>query len=107
MATVSSVRPDGVEIRGPVNEAYGEILTEQALKFLADLSRRFEGVRQERLQARVARQREIDSGKMPDFPSETAAIREKAWTVAPIPKDLLDRRVEITGPVDRKMVINA
>jgi len=98
---------DGVEILGAVTPAYSEILTPEAMRFLANLARRFEGTRQERLAARVKRQAEIDAGATPDFPAETAEIRAKEWTVAPIPKDLEDRRVEITGPVDRKMVINA
>ncbi len=98
---------DGVEILGAVTPAYSEILTPEAMRFLANLARRFEDTRQERLAARVKRQAEIDAGALPDFPAETAEIRAKAWTVAPIPRDLEDRRVEITGPVDRKMVINA
>src|SRR5579859_2471741 len=107
MATTSMKFADGVELLGAVTPAYSEILTPEAMRFLAGLARRFEGTRQERLAARVTRQAEIDAGAMPDFPAETAEIRAKAWTVAPIPKDLEDRRVEITGPVDRKMVINA
>jgi malate synthase len=102
-----SLSSDGVQIRGPVSGAYAEILTPEALRFVAKLSRRFEPTRQERLAARVKRQAELDAGVRPDFPAETAEIRSKAWTVAPIPRDLEDRRVEITGPVDRKMVINA
>src|SRR6266446_3958627 len=107
MATTSMKFADGVEILGAVTPAYLEILTPEAMRFLANLARRFEPTRQERLAARVKRQAEIDAGAMPDFPPETAEIRAKSWTVAPIPKDLEDRRVEITGPVDRKMVINA
>src|SRR5579864_3339222 len=107
MATTSMKFADGVELLGAVTPAYSEILTPEAMRFLADLARRFEGTRQERLAARVKRQAEIDAGALPDFPAETAEIRAKAWTVAPIPKDLDDRRVEITGPVDRKMIINA
>jgi len=98
---------EGVEILDVITPAYSEILTPDAMKFLGELARRFEGTRQERLAARVKVQAEIDAGKLPDFPAETADIRAKAWTVAPIPKDLEDRRVEITGPVERKMVINA
>ncbi len=98
---------EGVEILDVITPAYSEILTPDAVKFLGELARRFEGTRQERLAARVKVQAEIDAGKLPDFPAETAGIRAKAWTVAPIPKDLEDRRVEITGPVERKMVINA
>src|SRR5580700_1993579 len=107
MATTSMKFADGVEILGTITPAYSEILTPEAMRFLANLARRFEGTRQERLAARVKRQAEIDGGALPDFPAETAGIRAKEWTVAPIPKDLLDRRVEITGPVERKMVINA
>ncbi len=97
----------GITISGVVTPAYSEILTPAAMKFLGELARRFEAIRVERLAARVKVQEEIDGGVMPDFPQETEAIRAKEWTVAPIPKDLLDRRVEITGPVERKMVINA
>jgi malate synthase len=84
-----------------------EILTHDAIHFVVDLAHEFEPRRQELLERRRARQRDIDAGIFPDFLPETAAIREKEWTVAPIPADLQDRRVEITGPVDRKMVINA
>jgi malate synthase len=83
------------------------ILTPDARAFLLKLASRFEPRRQELLARRRAVQRDIDNGKFPDFLPETAGIREKEWKVAPIPKDLLDRRVEITGPVDRKMIINA
>src|SRR5580692_5853766 len=98
---------EGVEIRDVITPAYSEILTPEAMKFLGELARRFEPARVERLAARVKVQAEIDAGALPDFPVETADIRAKDWTVAPIPKDLEDRRVEITGPVERKMVINA
>src|SRR3954463_11833302 len=84
-----------------------QILTPEATEFLNLLSRTFETRRQELLARREVRQREIDAGKMPHFLPETADIRAAHWKVAPIPKDLLDRRVEITGPVDRKMIINA
>src|ERR1700681_1991781 len=107
MATTSMKFADGVELLGAVTPAYSEILTPEPMRFLPNLARHFEGTRQERLAARVKRQAELDAGALPDFPAETADIRAKAWTVAPIPKDLEDRRVEITGPVDRKMVINA
>ena len=102
-----SLAEDGLELKGPVPPAFGEILTVDALRFLGKLAREFEGRRQALLQARKARQKELDDGKIPDFLEETKSIRESAWTVAPIPEDLRDRRVEITGPVDRKMVINA
>ena len=87
--------------------AEAEILTPGATAFLLALADKFEARRQELLARRQQVQREIDAGKMPDFLAETAAIRESDWKVAPIPKDLQDRRVEITGPVDRKMIINA
>jgi malate synthase len=83
------------------------ILTEDARAFLLQLAARFESRRQELLARRQTVQQEIDHGKLPDFLPETAEIRQSEWKVAPIPKDLLDRRVEITGPVDRKMIINA
>jgi malate synthase len=91
----------------PSVEVESQILNSEARSFLTDLARNFEQRRQELLARRRVRQQEIDAGKLPDFLLETAAIREADWTVAPIPKDLLDRRVEITGPVDRKMIINA
>jgi malate synthase len=84
-----------------------EILTPDAIAFLSKLAGTFEYRRQELLARRRVVQQEIDAGKMPDFLPETASIRQSEWKVAPIPKDLLDRRVEITGPVDRKMIINA
>jgi len=96
-----------VEIRGPVTGAHAEILTDDALAFLAGLHRAFDGRRRDLLEARVRRQKQIDAGLLPDFLPETAAVREAAWTVAPVPADLRDRRIEITGPVDRKMIINA
>jgi malate synthase len=87
--------------------AQAEILTPDATAFLLKLADNFESRRQELLARRRLVQQEIDAGKMPDFLPDTAAIREGNWRVAPIPKDLIDRRVEITGPVDRKMIINA
>ena len=101
------VQVDGVEIRGPVEGRQEEILTGEALAFVAELHRRFDARRRELLRARADRQRRIEAGEMPDFLDETREIRETDWRTAPPPPDLLDRRVEITGPVDRKMVINA
>src|SRR5277367_2119492 len=98
---------EGVEVRDELSPAYAEILTPESAKFLVELHRRFDKTRQERLAARVKVQAAIDGGATPDFPAETVDIRAKEWTVAPIPKDLEDRRVEITVPVDRKMIINA
>jgi malate synthase len=99
--------PDGVEIRGDIVPRANEILTRDALELVAKLHREFDGRRKELLAKRATRQAEIDSGKTPDFLPETEEIRRSAWTVAPIPADLQDRRVEITGPTDRKMMINA
>src|SRR6202162_3286649 len=97
----------GVQILGARDKQSDEILTPEALKFIVDLERRFGPKRRELLAARVARQAKFDAGERPDFLPETAEIRKANWTVAPLPADLSDRRVEITGPVDRKMVINA
>ena len=99
--------PDSVQVVAPPAEAQGVILTAEAIQFLTKLARNFEPQRQELLRRRALRQRQLDAGQLPDFLPETAALREKDWVVAPIPSDLLDRRVEITGPVERKMVINA
>jgi malate synthase len=84
-----------------------EILSAQALAFLAKLARKFEGRRRELITARALRQSEFDAGKLPDFLPQTKSIRDAEWRVAPVPRNLQDRRVEITGPADRKMVINA
>ena len=86
---------------------YEAVLTPAALAFLARLHRRFEATRRQLLQARRERQAGYDAGGLPDFRADTAAIRESDWRVAPIPPALQDRRVEITGPVERKMIINA
>ncbi len=97
---------DGLELRGqqPGQDA---LLTPAARAFLAGLHRRFEAARQQRLAARRQRQAEFDAGALPDFRADTAHIRAADWRVAPLPEALLDRRVEITGPTDPKMVINA
>jgi len=99
--------PERVKVLGAYSLEFAEILTPSALAFVAELHRHFGGRRREVLARRTERQREFEAGVLPDFLPETAAIREKAWTVAPVPADLLDRRVEITGPVERKMIINA
>ncbi|MEX0810849.1 MAG: malate synthase A [Chitinophagales bacterium] len=98
---------EGVEIKAAVSDVFAEILTPEALSLVAKMHRKFNKRRKELLAKRQERQKEIDNGKFPDFLPETKEIRESEWTCAPQPKDLLDRRVEITGPVDRKMVINA
>jgi malate synthase len=99
--------PAGVTVLGAMQPGYDTILTPEALQFLADLERRFGPVRLTLLADRIALQARIDEGWLPDFLPETRSIRDGDWVVAPVPGDLADRRVEITGPVDRKMVINA
>lgn len=96
-----------IRITGEQNEQTARILTKEALQFLAALQRQFNSRRLELLKAREETQQRLDAGEQLDFLEETKAIREGDWTIAPLPKDLQDRRVEITGPVDRKMVINA
>lgn len=98
---------DAIQILGPIQPGYDRILTPEALAFVAELNRRFNQRRLDLLQRRQARQRAIDQGDLPDFLKETQQIRDGDWTIAPVPADLQDRRVEITGPVDRKMIINA
>jgi malate synthase len=98
---------DGIEITGTLPGNFSEILVPEALKLVAKLHRTFDGQRKELLERRNRRQAELDNGKTPDFLPETAQIRADNWRVAPIPEDITDRRVEITGPTDRKMVINA
>jgi malate synthase len=102
MATVA-----GVDIRGAVGGRHREILSLEAIAFVADLHRRFEARRQELLKARVERLRRVQEGGTLRFLPETEPVRRGSWKVAPPPADLLDRRVEITGPVERKMMINA
>jgi malate synthase len=96
-----------MEVLAPVTPEYSEILTPEALGFVAEFARQFETRRRELMARRAARQAEFDSGKLPDFLPDTAAIRQGAWSVAPQPSDLQNRRVEITGPAERKMIINA
>ena len=103
----SSLHVPGVKIVAPVSEVHAQILTPEAIDFIVDLQRNFNERRKALLSDRQERQRKLDAGEKPNFLSETKTIREAAWTVAPLPADILDRRVEITGPVDRKMIINA
>ncbi len=98
---------DGVTVNGPRVERHDEILTPAALAFVAALAREFEPRRQQLLTARAERQAQFDTGVLPEFLDATKAVREGDWSGPSIPADLLDRRVEITGPTDRKMVINA
>ena len=99
--------PAGVQIKGAVNDGFADILTTEALAFIAELQREFGAARQSLLERRQEVQARIDEGWLPDFLEETRSIRDSDWTISPTPVDLQDRRVEITGPLDRKMVINA
>ena len=101
------MNPNCLDIHGELSPTYANILTPEALAFVASLEQQFAQRRHDLLQRRSERQARLDNGEMPDFLPETAHIRQQEWRVAPIPADLQDRRVEITGPVDRKMVINA
>ncbi|HKY87554.1 MAG TPA: hypothetical protein VJL90_12395, partial [Pseudorhodoplanes sp.] len=101
-------RIQGIAIKGKLGARYTEVLTPAALRFLADLHREFEAARERLLAARAEQQVRYDEGELPDFRPGTKVIRDDPdWRVAPIPEDLQDRRVEITGPVDRKMIVNA
>src|SRR3954470_8070811 len=104
---MAGVEAKGVEIHAPVSGRMEEVLTPDALEFVAGLHREFEPRRQELLQRRAERRAELDAGGTLDFLDETREIRQGDWSVAPAPADLQDRRVEITGPTQRKMVINA
>lgn len=107
MATTESVL-QGVNVLGAVKDEYRKILTPQALAFLTLLHRSFNGTRKQLLERRRLRQAELDKGHLPDFLPETKHIRENpTWKGAPPAPGLVDRRVEITGPTDRKMVVNA
>src|ERR1700719_3256209 len=106
MNVMTFLQNDAAENQTPSQMETG-ILTPEARAFLLKLGAAFEPRRQELLARRRTVQQDIDNGKLPDFLPETAGIRESDWKVAPIPADLQDRRVEITGPVDRKMIINA
>jgi malate synthase len=104
---VTSRAVSGLLVRGPLGPDHEAILTPDALDFVGSLVRDFAGRRDELLERRRDRQLRFDAGERPHFLPETRAVRESSWTVAPLPADLQDRRVEITGPVERKMVINA
>ncbi|OGA45122.1 MAG: malate synthase A [Betaproteobacteria bacterium RIFCSPLOWO2_12_FULL_63_13] len=99
--------PGGVDIRGPIGPEFSQVLTPETVEFFAKVHRVFASRRNELLARRAARQKEFDAGKLPDFLADTAQVRNSEWRIAPQPADMLDRRVEITGPTDRKMVINA
>src|SRR5256884_453111 len=97
----------GIRVVIPPPSDCADILSPGALEFVGALARRFEAERRRLLARRRERQQELDAGRLPDFLPETREIRDREWTVAPIRPDLTDRRVEITGPVERKMMINA
>ncbi|WP_296654270.1 malate synthase A [Paraburkholderia sp.] len=99
--------PQGMQISADIKPGFETILTPAALELVAKLHRAFEPRRQELLKARAERTKRLDAGERPDFLAQTKAIREADWKVAALPKDLECRRVEITGPVERKMIINA
>ncbi len=107
MTTNLAAAATGVTLTGNMKPGYADILTPEAIGFIATLERKFGARRKELLAARDVRQAQIDAGTLPDFLPETADIRAGDWKIAPLPDDLKDRRVEITGPTDRKMVINA
>lgn len=99
--------PQGIAISAAIPPEFESILTPEALELVARLHRQFEQQRQGLMRLRTRRQAELDAGRLPDFLPETATIRAADWSIAPLPADLLDRRAEITGPVERKMMINA
>ncbi len=106
--TSSGLRlPAGVEITGPIKPGYERVLTTEALELVAALARQFDARRRELLAARDTFQQSLDTGALPNFPADTRSIREGKWKIRGVPDDLLDRRVEITGPTTRKMVVNA
>jgi malate synthase len=104
---LSPVAVEGVDLRAPVEGRGLEVLTPEALEFVAELHRRFNPTRERLLALRAERQARLDAGERPDFLAETREIRDGDWQVTAVPRDLRDRRVEITGPVERKMMINA
>jgi malate synthase len=101
------VEASGISVLGRVEGRAREVLTPEALDFVAALHTSFDGERRRLLDGRIRRQEALDAGELPQFPEETAATRDDDWRVPPAPADLAERKVEITGPVDRKMIINA
>jgi malate synthase len=99
--------PSGIEIKGAIKPDFERVLTPEALAFVADLARTFEPTRRQLMARREERQAALDAGALPNFLDETKAIRDGDWQIKAVPSDLLDRRVEITGPTTRKMIINA
>ena len=107
METAEITMNNTLEVKGQISEGFAEILTEDALQFVSKLHKHFNPTRLQLLENRKSRQAELDQGVKPDFLADTEFIRNGNWEIAPVPADLHDRRVEITGPVDRKMIINA
>jgi malate synthase len=104
---VPAMAVTGVALNGAMKPGFDTVLTDEAVDFLVDLQRTFGAERKRRLAARAERLKRLQNGERPDFLSETAQVREGGWTITKLPADLMDCRVEITGPVDRKMIINA
>ncbi|MCF6348679.1 MAG: malate synthase A [Flavobacteriaceae bacterium] len=104
---MNDILEERVDFKEVADNTFKEVLTEEALEFLSSLHKKFNKKRKELLKERDLVQKRFDKGAFPNFPNETITIRESDWVAAPLPKDLLDRRVEITGSTDRKMVINA
>lgn len=104
---MSSSLPQGIQITAPVSGAFATVLTPEALALVAQLHRKYDARRRDLLAERAARAARLDAGERPDFLAATADVRNGDWKIAPLPADLQCRRVEITGPVERKMVINA
>jgi malate synthase len=107
MTTMTETLIEGVEVQAPIHPSYKRILSAEALQFIAALHRKFNKRREQLLEQREVRQQAIDAGQLPGFLEETKLIRDSEWRIGPLPDRLQDRRVEITGPVDRKMIINA
>ncbi|NQV76980.1 MAG: malate synthase A, partial [Lutibacter sp.] len=107
MENIEKIKIQKLSFAQGVKNNYKDILTNEALDFLVRLHEKFNGNRLELLERRIIQQKYFDKGNFPEFPRETSSIREEDWVADPLPKDLLDRRVEITGPVERKMIINA
>ena len=101
------VSASSLQLEVPIAPEFKPVLSAEAMQFVAQLEHAFGARRRELLAARTQRQLALRAGQLPQFPTETEAIRSGDWRVADTPADLQDRRVEITGPVDRKMVINA
>src|SRR5258706_3085160 len=104
---MSGPLPQGFAISGQITPEFAQMLTPEALAFIARLHRQFDARRKELLARRAARQKEFDAGVLPDFLIDTKKIRESDWQISPQPKDLLHRRVRITGPNHPKMGLDA